>query len=336
MRRFLLVIVAFITILSSCSTDFDVNSEWKDISIVYGLLNVNDSINYIKVSKSFLGEQNAYSMAQIYDSLYYKDAIVTIEEYKNGNKTNTISLEKNTDLIKDSGYFAYPNTQVYKLDYKLSAVADYKLNIYLPDQDKSISSSTNLINDLDIDALAPIFSVSNYSNIFELKWFSSENAKIYEVTIRLHYKEINTSTSETVDKYLDWSLPSKVSSTIKGNEKMLITFVNESFFKYVASKLKPVEGIKRVVNKNAIDIKFLLGGEDLYTYIEVTKPSSGIVQEKPSFTNIENGIGVFSSVYNRDFLGRPMHDKTVDSLAKGIHTKHLKFADHNDLDYLNQ
>ena len=34
--------------------------------------------------------------------------------------------------------------------------------------------------------------------------------------------------------------------------------------------------------------------------MEVNDASSSIVQERPEYTNIENGIGIFSSRYNKD------------------------------------
>ena len=36
-----------------------------------------------------------------------------------------------------------------------------------------------------------------------------------------------------------------------------------------------------------------IGTDDLQTYINVNKPFSGIVQERPVFSNIENGVGLF-------------------------------------------
>ena len=42
-----------------------------------------------------------------------------------------------------------------------------------------------------------------------------------------------------------------------------------------------------------------VGSEDLETYINVNKPITGIVQERLKFTNINNGIGLFSSRFNK-------------------------------------
>ena len=74
----------FITIISlfifSCETDFEVIGEWEDHTIVYGLINPVDPVQYIRVQRSFLGELPADSMAQITDSIYYEEAIVNLYE----------------------------------------------------------------------------------------------------------------------------------------------------------------------------------------------------------------------------------------------------------------
>ena len=44
----------------SCETDIDVNAEPTDITIVYGLLNPNDTTHYLKINKAFIGEGSAF------------------------------------------------------------------------------------------------------------------------------------------------------------------------------------------------------------------------------------------------------------------------------------
>ncbi|MBK9627952.1 MAG: hypothetical protein IPO56_09700 [Flavobacteriales bacterium] len=51
--------------LCGCSSELDINAPYKDITIVYGLLDSHDPIQFIKVNKAFLGEGDAYVFAQI-------------------------------------------------------------------------------------------------------------------------------------------------------------------------------------------------------------------------------------------------------------------------------
>ena len=46
-----------------------------------------------------------------------------------------------------------------------------------------------------------------------------------------------------------------------------------------------------------LTIEVTLGSQDLKTYMLVNEEITGIVQERPAFSNIENGLGLFSSRY---------------------------------------
>ena len=45
----------------------------------------------------------------------------------------------------------------------------------------------------------------------------------------------------------------------------------------------------------SIDIIMTVGTPELNTYIKVNEPITGIVQHRPAYTNINDGIGLFSS-----------------------------------------
>jgi hypothetical protein len=58
--------------------------------------------------------------------------------------------------------------------------------------------------------------------------------------------------------------------------------------------------------------------------MQVYEPSTSIVQEKPPYTNIENGIGIFSARYY-NYVRKKLHQETVSDL-KNINDNALKFA----------
>ena len=51
---FLLSLILF----SSCETDFNVNADWEEVMVVYGLLDQSQDKQYIRVNKAFLGDGN--------------------------------------------------------------------------------------------------------------------------------------------------------------------------------------------------------------------------------------------------------------------------------------
>jgi len=164
------------------------------------------------------------------------------------------------------------------------------------------------------------------SEAYEIEWESCQGGKIYNVVIDFHYWEITAT--DTISKSLNWNnLSSVVAPSLSAGQKLTLGVAGSSFLSFVNSQIHedPLV-IKRIAKRAGVDFHFYVGDENLYTYMQLSQPSSGIIQDKPSFTNIENGIGLFASRYNQSLLGRALTDRTIDSLSTGIYTKTLKFA----------
>src|SRR5690606_21255581 len=79
--------LAFVFGIQSCSEDFEVTAPYKDVTLVYGLLNMQDTAHYIRIQKAFLDEnKNAFDMARQADSSFYResDLEVVMKEIANG------------------------------------------------------------------------------------------------------------------------------------------------------------------------------------------------------------------------------------------------------------
>ena len=71
----------------------------------------------------------------------------------------------------------------------------------------------------------------------------------------------------------------------------------EDFYSRVGSQVddtEPDSDIERIVSAT---LQFFLevANEELATYIEVNQPISDVAQERPEYTNVKNGLGVFAS-----------------------------------------
>ena len=58
-----------------------------------------------------------------------------------------------------------------------------------------------------------------------------------------------------------------------------------------------------------------VGSENLKTYRVINEEITGIVQERPQFTNINNGIGLFSSRFTKTRKGFSIANRTIDYLT---------------------
>lgn len=328
MKRFLVILAFPLLFITACSTDFEINADWKEITVVYGLLDQNDSIHYIKVSKAFLGSGNALTFAQNPDSSSYgADIEVKIQELSNGNVSNEFYLDTVTVFNKAEGTFYYPKQLVYyfKTD-NLNQDKTYKLIIKNKKSGKIISSETQLVRDFSVIKPSPSQpSVSFHAtNPVQVKWYAAKFGRLYDVKIRFNYWEKNIVSGDSTFKYVDWNLGSLTAQKIDGTEIMETNYYGASFYSFLGNQIQVLPNIKRYVAIPNIYFMFTVAGDDLATYMQVNKPSTGIVQEKPEFTNISNGIGVFSSRYNKK-LPFAMQPVSLDSLKNGQYTNKLNF-----------
>lgn len=318
------------SLLFGCSTDFDINAEWKDITVVYCLLNQNDSVHYVKVNKAFLGEGNALTMAADADSCTYGNNLeVSMEERIDGVLTHTWYLDTTTIYNKEAGVFYYPQQVVYKLKAYLDTLdqnAKYKLIVKNKKTGKLVYSETPLVQTFNI--VKPAVgqtAVFHSTNPYPVKWYSGVNGRLYQVVIRFNYWEKNINyPSDSSLLHINWSLGSFNAVGLEGNEEMSTNYSGDAFFRYLEAQIPQNNDIVRRVAVPNVTFIFTVAADDFYTYMEVNKPASGIVQEKPEFTNISNGIGIFSSRYEIN-VPLPMHPVSLDSLYHGSHTKYLNF-----------
>src|SRR5574344_1883266 len=113
MRKTTLLLSATLAIMAffnACSTDVDLYADYKDITIVYGVLDADADTNFVKINKAFLGPGDATHISQIPDSSNYPGKLdARIVEYVNGDINRELILDTITIHDKDSGDFYAPN-----------------------------------------------------------------------------------------------------------------------------------------------------------------------------------------------------------------------------------
>ncbi len=336
-NKFCILIFASVVLLSACSTDFQVTGNWKETMVVYGLLDQSQPKQYIKINKAFLGEGNAFTYAQVKDSVQYANALsVTLQRIKNGNNIGApIVLSRDGSIPKVPGTF-YSTDQanaIYSFNSTganaLQDDSQYKLVVRNSDTGVEVSSQTGLVKDFGaMSAPSPgapsysLISAGNDNYKFIIKFNSGINARLYQVMIRLHYTD-STATGTVADS-LDWTFPQQTTSGLGGGEVMDFGFIGQDFMKYIGHSLNDYPAlIQRTAGK--LDIFVIAAADELNTFIDVNKPSTSINQEKPEYTNITNGLGIFSSRYYKAPVAKVMSGLTLDTLSGGYNTCHLKF-----------
>ncbi|OFY84387.1 MAG: hypothetical protein A3F72_01070 [Bacteroidetes bacterium RIFCSPLOWO2_12_FULL_35_15] len=338
-KRINYFLIAGISILSACSTDLEVIGNYKETLVVYGLLDQSQPKQYIKINKAFLGEGNAFAYAQIKDSVQFINSLsVRIKRLSDGSEYN---LSPDNTVPKDPGTFYGPDQSnaIYSFASApgmINTSSDYQLIIKNNETGTEVSSKTSLVTDAIITSppnnLSPVGFVipTNNNYNFHVNWTTGKNAKIYQLIIRFNY--IDSTSTGNIANSLDWFFPEQTTNDIKGGEQMAVEFRGQEFLHFIGTHIVDDPNVLRRI-PGKVDFLLISAGEELHTYMEVNKPSTGIIQEKPVFTNITNGLGIFSARLNKAPLSKPLKPNTtnssatLDSISGGQYTCTLRFLD---------
>ena len=103
----LLSLISFIALsLTSCKPDVQLTSDYRDMTVVYGLLNPKDQNHYIKIYKGYLTKDNALVWANELDNIsYYDDIEVQLIEHRPSGEVRTYPMDTVMSVSKNYGVF---------------------------------------------------------------------------------------------------------------------------------------------------------------------------------------------------------------------------------------
>ena len=123
---------------------------------------------------------------------------------------------------------------------------------------------------------------------------------------------------------INWNIQTWKNEDISGISPYTLILDGEDFFNNISS------GIESDVNifRKAYSLKLVLtvGGQELFDYVEYSRPTFSVLLEKPEFEgNINGGYGVFSSRISKSQL-RSIHPDTRERLVSDPRTQNLNFV----------
>lgn len=322
-----LLLFAFSALLfTSCDNELDLIEDWKDIPIVYALLDPADTAHYIRVEKVFVDDEiSGFELAGNPDSFYYEN--ITVQLIKGNNQV--YSLEKVDGSLegypRDNGAFAnFPN-YLYKIKSNdLQLVGDETMTLKLLREGlEDVSSSIQTVGPYNFVRPRPddpeLLNL-NYANHVTIRWVEAENAVDYEVYILAHYEEKFKGEPDAnfVPRTVRWKAAGGVESTS-------VILESKEFFTFLGSTI-PVEDDK-VRQFKHFEFRVIAVGQELSDYIAIGGANLGITasQEIPQYSNLSEGLGVFSSKWEISIDNLRVIEPTLDSIIGGVFTKHLNF-----------
>lgn len=128
-----------------------------------------------------------------------------------------------------------------------------------------------------------------------IKFNTVANAKLYTVTVRFHYIDTLLS-GGTQNGYADFNLQNYVpTKTTAGEAVSAFQFTAKDFYDNLGLEMAK-KGNQNIKKRSAHYIEYIVSAttDNLYTFLQVNAPSTTIAQDKPYYTNVTNGVGIFA------------------------------------------
>lgn len=335
-KRLLLFLFVCVTavLLTACSKDFNSNAPYRDATIVYGIINAEDDVQYVKIYKGFLTNDNAYDAAQIYDSLYYFDKItVDLEEYdKQRHKLHTWRLDTTTAIPRDlNGDLSAPKQLLYVIDQPVDSSKTYKLVITNIETGRVVTAETTVVGKTIITSPATQTVDITHTTTNSIKYKAADNASAYIIVQLFNYIEKNKVTGTTTLKTLRRNLtPSPITATN-------FQFVPYSLYEYICTSI-PVDGTvdRYLLLDSCVCYEVWAVNEPYYNYVQTSTITSSVVMDHLVYTNIECEdddlvFGFFGSRRSTRNNYR-LNQSSQDLIVNGINSRKLNFHYWYDLE----
>lgn len=289
-----IVLFAATLLLASCEVDFSPNASWREIPVVYCVLDQDDDTSYVRVERCFLGEGSIYQYGAVSDSLNYPQGAieVSILAYRNGFLVDSIPFAY-TLRDHDSGAFAFSQQPLYFAPTAGRLLDDctYRLNIRrTADRSLLATATTTLVLQTDDQLITQPtvnkkFSFTDDREYCQIAWNSLPNARLYQPIIRFYYERLGDTL------FVDLPGPTKVAN---GTAAAHIVKYSRSSF---------LEGLKQYFDGDSVarfyvpivDIFLSACNEDLNAYIASSSGNSSIDNGREIYTNIQGGVGIFGA-----------------------------------------
>ncbi len=305
----LAVVVGF----ASCEVEFDPNEQWKPTTIIYGVLDQDEDTTFVRVQKGFLGSGNYLDFAKERDSIYYRQDEIDVfmlayYPWEKDIIRDTFWFEYTETTHKEEGVFYSENAPLYYYVNNGQFAGDewskmeYRLVVRNRQSGETTWASTKLIGDYDITLPGSIMNFATHSGrkIMTCQWYNINSyclannigmaAKLYQPVMRFYYRNAG------VETYADIELASRINTRFDESISFKFDMAMDDLLDGMKTKLKDHKGNCSWTNRqNAFELYINSCSLDMYEYYSNSLQSGSSLSDKPIYTNVKNGYGLFAA-----------------------------------------
>jgi len=322
-RHLFWLLIASIIWFTGCSEDITVINPGTPIPVVYGVFDLNQTVHYVKLSKTFAGKTDPYTLALDRDQIFYTDAQVFLSEESGAGR---LPFYLETDIPRSAGAFPeFPN-EVYRLNQKLHE-GNYLLTIILPSDKDTLTARFACINSFKvITPKAGFKRFYFYEDPILFSWSSNLAAGLYEIALNLKYEEW-MKTGESKICSVGFTRQVNVAELEFEKDRCNYRFYSDSYFAHLGASIKQNSAVDY---RKPVDLELLITEADTTLARYLNWFQLEIDDKVNPNGNVSGAIGVVASKYSIPFPDLILSPRSQDSLVRGRYTKKLGFVNNSD------
>ena len=348
--------------LTRCTTDVDLTAPYVSIPVVFGLLDAEADTQWVRINRTWLGDGDQTQIALISDSSEYETSRLSTRFVEVVNEIDTRVFELKDTLLQnkdEDGVFFAPEHKAYfavtRANEALNPDFLYRLEIVIDDS-INVQAVTNMISVSTGNIQQPPAGLDNiklnFANVgpsqvvypnYPFKWRSTAGASRYDAVLLVHFIEhywaddfhtvLDSSRARTIEMPIGTVDP----SDDEGNQELEKLFDGQVFFTTLSTRLDKNIRITRELGvwdadsqiARAFDFLLIVANETLAIYLDVNAPVTGIIQERPEYSNVSGGLGLWASRTTQGVFGLGYTTDTIEHLQEGDDTAELNFCTPN-------
>lgn len=324
-------------LLVSCTTEVDIFEEHPSVPVVYAMINPFDSIQTVRVHRTFIINKKSDWNTLNVDSLVYQNVEVNISGKKNDRIKWTEILEK-TVIDRDSGFFPSKGFQIYRLNHPLPInlskppegynlgkpdIDSLVLEVHVPDQNLTTRAAAPVLEPFRMAMMpaGPTIYLYNEKTTFFVLPGGGEDCDpsrdfcYGQIEFRVHYKDYLENTVE--EQEIHWI-------THEGWEFETLEYpmTPERIFNRMKLLIPDREEVitRRL---DSIDVQIIVPSKCFSDWWDVKDYWD--MSDNPPFTNFDHSYGLFFTYKIGKKTGLILESRAMDTLCQGYLYKKLKF-----------
>lgn len=345
-KKYLFSILASFLFLSACETEVDLFTDFEKIPVVFALLEPANEVQYFRINPTFIGDGDARDVAGNPDITNYAAGEIEVKLIDVTNSDNEIEyiLKDSMGLIDldDDGIFDTKN-RIYYLETPVTTLSngqivnevlkplnEYRLIIKNVATGKEAKSEIALGDINKLQMAVPrvgtsqfprdwmvFYSGTQYNEAYTFEFDADKFSERFLLEMRFYYTEGAEDKNSKARSELITIGERNDIDAFSETKRVTIDLDGERFYSILQGRLDASTSR----TGQTFDLIITAAGPDLETYISVQNASlSGLSQERPSYSNIEGGIGIFSYRLNRTFPEFKLNDNSAKHLFNGPYT----------------